>query len=126
VEWGDDASNSYNFSLPVCRSEKANFYRRNAVAVSQLNADGQRIIAQELERCTLNDENAFYIVFPDDMDPDIIINWFSGFMESEINTVNDRNYLNEKGNIILTYFFAEGASVKWCNVFIFKLVCIQQ
>ncbi len=126
VERGDDANNWYNFPLPECRSEKANFYRRNAVAVSQLNDDGQRIIAEEMERCTLNDEDAFYIVFPDDMDPDIIVNWFSGFMDSEINAVNDKNLLSGTGNIILNYFHAEGASVKWCNVFIFKLVCTQQ
>lgn len=122
VQWGDDAVNSYNFPLPECRTEKANFYRRNAVTVPQLNEDGQRIFTSAMEQCIMGGGDSFYVIFPDDMEPDVVSEWFVGFMDTEIGAINARNRHSGTGSITDSYSYAQGATVRWCNVFIFKLL----
>jgi|GEM_PF-3324529 len=122
VQWGDGASNFYNFPMPVCRSEKDNYYKKNAVAVTSLNDDGRRIIAEVMNRKIIEGENTIYLVFPSDMDPDVISDWFNSFMYDEIDDINASNQKSGNGCWIENYTYAQGATEKWCNVFIIKLI----
>ena len=126
IQWGDEAINAYNFDLPACDSEKWNFYRRNAVSVSRLNADGQQVVCDVLARCSLSGEDMFYLVFDERTEPLIIESWLDSFLTDGIEETNSANSLNGAGYIIDKCKYGQGAARKWCNVYIFKLVLLER
>lgn len=122
VEWGEDAVNAYNFTLPKCESTKWNYYLRNAHEITQLNGEGQSQVLDILREQSRSGEDMFYLMFPDGMSSTVIEDWFTGFINSDINTVNGENIAAGSGYLIDQCSYAQGATVKWCNVYIFKLL----
>lgn len=125
IQWGDDAINAYNFKLPVCSSEKWNYYRMNAVSVDKLNYKGRQIIFDVMQQCSLSGQDIFYIMFDDAMEPQMIESWFDAFIINDIGTINEANRAGNTGRLIDLCKYGQGANQKWCNVYIFKLVFLE-
>ncbi|MBE6759048.1 MAG: hypothetical protein E7554_03040 [Ruminococcaceae bacterium] len=126
IEWGTDAINAYNFTLPKCNSSEWNYYNRNATRISKLNDEGQEQIYSIMQQCSLSGKDMFYLIFDDEVEADIISEWVESFVVNDIGRINKENDLNNTKYIIDKCKYGQGASQKWCNVYIFKLVLLER
>ncbi len=126
IQWGDDAVNAYNFPLPECNSEKWNYYRKKAAVISKLNYEGQQVIYDIMQKCSLSGDDMFYLIFDDGIEHVTVESWFESFLTEDIGSINDSNSAEGTGYHIDKCKYGQGANQKWCNVYIFKLVLIER
>lgn len=127
VEGQDEsAQNFYNFDLPECSSDEANFYARNAVYVDRLDDEGKAAVTRAIRLCSRSEGDVFYLIFPDGMDAAVLEDWINSAMLEGVSAVNSENADSSTGKPIYTYKYSSFTEDNWCNAYIFKLLYDEQ
>lgn len=118
----DESSlNFYNFELPECVSESANFYRRNAVSIDKLNAENATRLESLVRAGCQSGEPMLYISFDADMTGEVIGEWLDQSLKSAMAAVNKEAAAGRLARAVSRCVRGEGSPDSWCNVYIIKL-----